>query len=184
MLLKLWTVRPLSDYEILCQNGIFRTDETFIDDYHVDAYRWIAEQLAKKTPKPTNVTMPVWAWFRYEGTKKPKPDLRKTAHLPPKTQGVRIEFDIPENQVLLSDFDAWHCVLNDFCYALTDDEYDYYEKLEQTLSKTEFLAIKQQTWQRIFDLDLIPNPDEYAIQAVFWELKLEWVKKVDFFTAR
>ena len=56
--------------------------------------------------------------------------------------------------------------------------------LEKISSKDDFEIIKRQSWLNIFDLSLLPDPDTYEIQAVLWEIKIEWVKKVDFFTAR
>ena len=182
-MMTLWTVRPASDYEILRQNGVYRTDPLLVDSHRLPAYHWISDELAKRCPPPPNVVLPVWAWYHAHGANKPKPDLRMSGHLPKGEQGVRIEFDTPKELVLLSNFDGWHSVLNDWCFSLTDDEYEHYEHLAQTLMPNEFQQIKQQTWQNIFDLSLLPD-DTYAVQAVFWELRLDWVKQVDYFTAR
>lgn len=183
-MMTLWTVRPASDYEILERDGVYRTDPTLVDEHRLTAYYWIAGELAKRTPPPPDVVLPVWAWYHAHGAKRPKPDLRQSGHLPKGKSGVRIEFTIPTEMVLLSNFDGWHSVLNDWCFSLTDEEYEHYECLAQTLPPNEFHQIKQQTWQKIFDLTLIPDPAIYEIQAVFWELRLDWVQQVDFFTAR
>lgn len=84
--------------------------------------------------------------------------------------------------MLLSDFDAWHLVLNDWCYARTEKEFDDHEILQKTLPKADFDKIKERTWQGIFNVSQIP--DDYAIQAVFWQLKREWITKVDYFKVR
>lgn len=42
--------------------------------------------------------------------------------MPAGTQGVRLEVEIPDAQVLLSDFDLWHYPLN--YWYLPDDEED------------------------------------------------------------
>lgn len=183
-MLTLWTVRPVSDFEILQKTGCFITDPTKIDQHRLRAYSWIAKQLSKKVLPPKDVQFPVWAWYRAHGLNQIKPDLRKTGYLEKGEKGVRIEFTIPDKDVLLSSFDGWHSVLNYHCFSITDEEYDYYEQLEINLSSDEFEKVKQQSWEKIFDLDLLPDPNIYEIQAVLWQLKLEWVKKVDFFTAR
>ena len=182
--LKLWTVRPESDFFLLQKQGFFRTDKRFVDEFHLVAYHWMARQLKYKTPPPKGVNLPVWAWYRYGGLNQIKPDLRKSAHLKRGERGVRIEFEVAENLVLLSNFDAWHAVLNNWCCSLNMKEYDYYEKMEKICSKTEFEEMKHKSWLKIFDLDLLDDPGTDAIQAVLWELRLEWVKKVDFFIAR
>lgn len=182
-MLTLWTVRPLSDYTLLQQQGIYRTDSQKILPHRLPAYRWMAQRLAERCPPPFEGALPVWAWYRAYGTRQPKPDLRKSGHLPKGEAGVRLELEISGHDVLLSSFDAWHAVLNDCCFALTDAEYEHYEHLAHTLPAAEFEQIKRQSWLKIFDLDLLPDPAVYEVQAVFWQLRIEQVKKVDFFTA-
>lgn len=182
--LKLWTVRPRSDFFLLQEQGFFRTDRRFVYDFFLKAYDWMAEQLKKKTPSPKGADLPVWAWYRYGGLNQAKPDLRRNAHLKRGEKGVRIEFEVPENLVLLSNFDAWHAVLNDWCFSINNEEYDYYKKMEKTCPKAVFNEMKWQSWLKIFDLNLLDDPSTDGVQAVLWELKIEWVKKVDFFIAR
>lgn len=181
-MLTLWTIRPQTDFEILRQKGVFITDPAYVDDYHIKAYRWLSGELAKRTLPPSGVVFPVWAWYVAHHRHKPKPDLRYGGFLPKGTKGVRIEFTIAKERVLLSNFDAWHSVLNDWCYATDDKEYDHYQTLETQLSPHDFLKIKEQSWQKIFDVSSIP--DDYAIQAVLWQLNYEWVTQVDYFVAR
>lgn len=109
--------------------------------------------------------------------------MRQRGHLQSREYGVRIEFEVPEHLVLLSSFDGWHAVLNNHCLALNDAEYIAYEQLEKVSAKDEFETIKKRSWLKIFDLSLLPDPNSYEIQAVLWEIKIEWVKKVDFFIA-
>lgn len=182
--LKLWSVRPESDYILLTQNGVYHTDERHVLNHRLEAYYWMAEQLRNKVPPPKGVSLPIWAWYRAYGLSHIKPDLRKRGHLESGEKGVRIEFDIPENLVLLSNFDAWHSVLNDNCFAVNDAEYEYYENIKETCPIAEYEAIKRKSWEKIFDLELLPDPNIYEVQAVLWELKKDWVKKVDFFIAR
>lgn len=68
--------------------------------------------------------------------------------------------------------------------AEDDAEYAYLEQLKKKVSVDEFDRIKRKSWEKIFDLSLIRDIENSAIQAIFWELKLEWVRKVDFFIAR
>lgn len=182
--LKLWTVRPESDYFLLEKQGVYHTDEHLVPSHRLEAYYWISEQLNKKVLAPKGVSLPIWAWYRAYGLNQAKPDLRKKGHLQKGERGVRIEFNAPEDLVLLSNFDGWHSVLNNHCLALSDEEYYFYESLEKTCSKSDFEKIKRESWLKIFDLNLLENPNTYEVQAVLWELRSEWIQKVDFFTAR
>lgn len=184
MLLKLWTVRPLDDYLLLKKQGFYTADAAYVLPERIEAYRWMSQKLAERTLPPQGVEMPLWAWYCAHGSRQPKPDLRKTGHLEKGAQGVRIEFAMPAEQVLLSSFDGWHSVLNNHFFSLDDAEYAYHETLKTKLPSAEYQREKERSWQRIFDLDLIPDRSVYEIQAVFWQLELSSVIKVDFFTAR
>ena len=59
---------------------------------------------------------PIWVWVR------PKPDLRQAGYLQRGRKGVLLELEIDSHRILLSDFDAWHCVLNHWYLALTEYE--------------------------------------------------------------
>lgn len=184
MLTKLWTVRPATDYAILQRQGIYTADDRYIMPERMEAYQWMSRRLAEKTPAPAGVCFPLWAWYHAHGSRQPKPDLRKRGHLEKGEKGVRIEFMVPKSDVLLSNFDGWHAVLNNHFFSLDDEEYEYHESLENKLSPTELQRAKEESWLRIFDLNLIPDPSIYEIQAVFWQLDLASVTKVDYFIAR
>lgn len=132
------------------------------------------------------------------GNKRIRPDLRSSGHFRKGTRGVRIEFEIPDDQVLLSDFESWHYVLNYWYLARSEAEdkafdryialkgFDYF--ITRPLPEPYHNQLVA-TWLRIFDLDwaddYVASPREQkSIQAVFWELRLDHVKNVDFFVSR
>ena len=83
-----------------------------IDSWFRPAYDWMVGQLEQRVKNYPRKKYPIWAWYH------PKPGLRRSGHLPCGTSGVRIEFLVSSDRVLLSDFEAWHGVLNFdfFCY--------------------------------------------------------------------
>ena len=104
-----------------------------------------------------------------------------------------------EDLVLLSDFELWHYVLNYWYLAtsLADGEAFETELAERGLSihrtrprpGSRIDRIIKESWNRIFDLewvqeDIARSPAHKSIQATFWELTLESVRRVDEFTAR
>lgn len=184
MLITLWTIRHRSEYNKFLRDGVLLADEKRVDSYNVPAYQWISAQLAKKTNPPKQCRFPLWAWYQWQGEKRATPDLRSSSHLAKGTSGVRIEFTIPSSDVLLSDFDAWHSVLNNHFYAPTDKRYNDYCEMIKGKSDAEINKIIENSWHNIFDLNLSNDPDNVSIQANFWELKSSQIVNVTFFTAR
>ena len=102
---------------------------------------------------------------------------------------VCLELEIPDEEVLLSDFNAWHYVLNR-CWlddSRNEEEYDRLQEWFDNLPGQDRERLRVESWQKIFDVE--PYKDEWItkgryVQAVFWEIRKEYVKKVQFFTAR
>ncbi|WP_019121638.1 hypothetical protein [Brevibacillus massiliensis] len=84
--------------------------------------------------------------------------------------------------VLLSDFDAWHCVLTNGFLAVDEDEWDafYRGELEMT---------KEQSWERIFDFESLKKEPwwedtELYLQGVTGKVDISCVRKVRTFVAK
>lgn len=197
----LWTIQAIPAWEKLQKCGVLRlTNPDYLEETFLSAYRWMADQMKIRLRfKPSREMFPLWAWSQWEGEARRKPDLRSTGHLPKGNQGVRIEFEHPDDAVLLSDFELWHYALN-YWYlpsSVADGEAFEAELAEQGLSFYESKPLPacayhrriQKSWERIFDLnwweeDLVSPPAEKSIQGTFWELRLNQVKDAKFFTAR
>lgn len=109
--------------------------------------------------------------------------------------GVRIALDVPDELVLLSDFEMWHYPLNRWYLPRSEED----DKLfERELAAEGFrvplpdilpdqLRVKmEKSWENIFDLefyweDLNRPREEKSIQATTWEIRLEWVIKLEMF---
>ena len=96
---------------------------------------------------------------------------------------VCIELEVPDEEIVLSDFDAWHFVLNDFCnpQCSSEEEYEQWEKYYDSLSTEEQKKARVESWNEIFDIT--PHENEWNrngeyIQATFWEIKPEYVVDV------
>ena len=198
----LWTIQTEEVWDLIQTHGVYRCDpfkapliQPFddrlvgkeLDPQLSSAYAWLAEQMTIRIgPAPEGVRFPVWAWYLSEA--KRKPDLRKERW----TNGsggerfACIELEIPDDQVLLSDFDNWHCVLGR--WAITDSEeeaekiHDYFDHVDLETEN----AFLHENWQRVFDIT--PSNTDWIrrgenVQATFWELKKEYVRSVRFFTA-
>lgn len=173
-----WTIQPLPQWERLQRTGLMTADgRRAMRDFR-ETYRWMRAQMTARRPEYTGRPL-LWAW------RKPKPDLRRAAHLPKGTRGVRIEFRLSADRVLCSDFDAWHCVLNRHYLALSEAEDDTWHAVPEAERPARGV---EKSWERIFDLDALDGSPWAGpvrhVQAVFERLHLHEVTDVTHFTAR
>lgn len=191
--MRLWTVQPASLYEQIIQTGYYRCDENHQEvalqhDYD-KAYKWLAKRMKEKIGNPPEgVKYPVWAWHTREGIHK-RPDLRCSGYAKKGTLCVLLEIEIPDNQVVLTDFNAWHYVLNDWYYddSASEAEWEAKHLWFDSLPKKKQRREKGKSWFAVFDVT--PFNNGWAIrgnyiQATFWELKSEQIINYWFFTAR
>ena len=97
---------------------------------------------------------------------------------------VCLEIEIADSEVLLSDEESWHNVLYDGYLGCSENETEYEaeDAWFDLLPEEQQVRVKRKSWERIFDID--PPMDNgwhrmgMYIQATFWELRLEQVKKV------
>ena len=204
--MKIYTVQPIDVLIKVINHGILYSDPiTYGGDPEIDfflkAYKWLIPQMHKRIPSnhiPEN-TYPWWGWYRYSETT-PKPKFSHANYRnSPETISI-LSLDIPDNYVLLSDYDAWHHVLNDaylgFDYeekAFIDDlcrncgldkkKFKYLINSNQLDSYPEYKERFRETWERIFDLDFTPRLLRYPkkrqyVQGTFWELRKEHIEEV------
>ena len=175
----LWTIQHREAYEEMLRTGVLRANSAHIfDEFFRESYEWMAEQMKKRIGNPPEgVELPIWAWYQWEGKRK-RPDMR--SHGRSSDRGVPIvllTMDVPENQVLLSDFDYWHVVLNDGHLIFPYDENAVYSKEE-----------RRESWEKIFDYECSFEEEESGIglstQATLWEIKADWILKAEHFKTR
>ena len=194
--MKLWTIQGIAIYEQLQNNGIaYCTKPSWGDDHAFRrAYHWMAEQMRQRIGEPpvAEIEFPLWAWYQYKSAKNKKPP--RSPHNISEGVSAYIEIEIPDNEVLLSDFSSWHSPLNEG--PLTDwkrifKETDRLDKeAGRLLSFDEYPSNIQKdiekSWEGVFDLDT-RNKDlgrthkrNRSIQATFWALKPEHIISVEF----
>ena len=185
----LWTIQPEKVYQSILENGVYRCDfsRSPMKDWKAQ-YDWLAAQMTKRLGKPpAGVSYPVWAWYQWEGVRK-KPDLRRE-RWGNGWEGDRfacMEIDVPDNEVLLSDFDTWSIILLNGFISNSEEENTTLEAKYESLSKEEQKKMKDKNWEGAFDLTYIDNGWVLrgdSIQATFWELRKEMIRKVWMFTS-
>lgn len=155
--MKLWTIQPVEIVDILESNGFFSCDTKLSENYDDfrDAYDWIIGEMDRRgIPHPVNVDLPLWAWHTREWQHK-KPDFRTRGLGDRGRRYACIEFEIPDEEILLSDFGAWHLVLNKGWYSDSKNEKEW-EKLNDwydALPIEEQNRLMMESWQKIFDVE-------------------------------
>ena len=168
--MRFWTSQKIGFYEDLMNNGIAYCNQLGYFAIENDfAYQWMAEQMRLRIGDPPlpQITLPVWAWYQYSSRKKNKPPLS------PIDKGhdgreMMMEIEVPDNEVLLSDFMLWHHPLNGWD-ILTNKKLK--KKVEEHFftnfneKPKEIQELIKDSWIRIFDLKT--RDREYASQAIW-----------------
>jgi hypothetical protein len=192
--MRLWSIQPERLYEKLKIEKILYCDplqsELVTECGFGSAYDWLAEQMAIRIgPPPNGVNYPFWAWHTVEW-KHQKPDLRRAEFRSYGGNQVCMELEVPDKDVLLSNEDMWHIVLNDGYYGdcSNEQEYEAEDKWFESLPPQEQLQVKRKSWEKIFDVSP-PRENEWEsygkyIQATFWALRLDQAVDVRHFKGR
>jgi hypothetical protein len=182
-------------WDQLQRQGVLRGDGRRVAACYRYAYRWMADQMRLRLP-PHCAKFPLWGWYQWQGAKQCRPDLRASGHLAKGQPGVRIELELPEDTVLLSDFNGWHSVLNRHFLSISEQEDDAFgRELERAGVEWRwpypepFHDRVVSSWQRIFDVEAGDAewwgaPAERTIQATFRELTIPQIRRVHIFRAR
>lgn len=194
--MRLWTIQGIAIYEQLVREGVAYCTKPCMGDLpgFMRAYRWMAEQMRKRIGEPPieGIEYPMWAWYQYNSAKDKKPPRS------PKDMGEGVstymEIDIPDNEVLLSDFDSWHFPL----YTCPLDNWNRIDRITDKLDKeaghtltfdeypTDVQTEIEKSWEALFDINRRDKTvgrthrRNRSIQATFWVLKPEHIISVEF----
>lgn len=186
--MRLWTIQPPEVMHILEKNGEFTCDTKLSENYKdfYDAYLWLVQQMDNKNIyHPKNLELPLWAWHTFDG-KHEELDLENGQFGIPNKSYVCIEFEISDKDVLLSDYNAWHYVLNNSWNDDSTNEEEW-EKMQDEFDKLDEKTkqkLREKSWQKIFDIEKRKsdwNSNGYYVQATFWKLEKSMIKKVRYF---
>jgi hypothetical protein len=194
----LWTIQHIEAWQRAQCDDVLRATQQYAQASYDDAgntflpaYEWLAAEMWRRVgAPPSGIRYPVWAWAQCGTSGTTKPTLSDPGHLPPRTRGVCIEFEMPDDQVLLSDFDLWaYVLLGPKTYIpRCVEEMELLDELGARDFDVYTDAEIRSSWERIFDLDFaapdiaVPRVEKW-IQATVWEVPLTTVRVVEEFVA-
>ena len=188
MKIRLYTYQSEAAVDILKSTGVLKitkVSESFTHPKRDDSinrpfdypYQVMIDKMKEKLPpSDSDITYPLWAWYKMGGKYFPTKHFDKIHH------GLyRITFEIDASLVLLSDFDM-------FCYLISGGLYfAYNDEEEEELSSHLFDDVKVYYYpnlERMFDYKHNKNPkftpsyQAETIQATFWKLELNQVIEI------
>lgn len=180
----LWSIQPHRRLQELQDRAVLTASWSHVPIDFRRPYHFMTSAMQKRG---LGCDAPLWAWYRYNGKACPRPDLRRSLHLPRGERGIMLTLLVPTTQVLLSQFEIWHYPLNG--WHLSDSEYEEAELLAAQRSGQDTWPLINASWERIFDLEFGsvaawgPH-DERRVQACLPHIRAEWVQEVRHFTAR
>ena len=194
--MRLWTIQGIDIYNQLQREGIAYCTKPYFgdDEMFVDAYHWMAKQMRQRIGEPpvSGLEYPLWAWYQYDSIKKRQPP--RSPHEMSEGLSAYMEIEIPDNQVLLSDYINWHNVL--LKCALADGK--RIEKMRDKLDNAAGRRLRfkecpltvqkeiEKSWEAVFDLDRrdqdvgLHHKRNRSIQATFWVLRHENIVSGEF----
>lgn len=213
--LELWTLQHPLVYDQLRSDGVCLVDSARISfpeeedsqTCHLNAaYQWLVAKMDEKlSARPKGAVCPIWAWYKQCGREDGKPDMRFSGYAQKGSPLVRMNLEVPDGQVLLSDFSEWHFALSYSYLSRTERDDEAFEAKYTSLGidfhqlgdfsqQTPTLARLRKEIVASWDymLDVFAPRDEYwslpwvkrEIQATFWQLRIEHVKSAEYFIAR
>ena len=181
--MRIWTIQIEETLEHLMSDGKLEAPLSYRPEGFEFAYDWMSRQMTERIgTAATPFTTPLWGWVQWDGEAKKKPDLRTVRSGPGRDwKYALLECEIPDDELLVSDFDAWHCVLNDAPVTNSDRESAEIQRQEEALSSAEYWSLVEKTWSRIFDPDSLSEDhwgakQNRSLQASFWQLRMDHIQ--------
>jgi hypothetical protein len=160
-----WTIQGMEAWEQAQAVGYLAGNKEYIcHPSWSQPYEWLMGQMRQRLGM-AQPHYPVWMWCT-------RPDLRQRCHVSKGEHAVLLRVELDAQHVLLSDFGAWHYVLNDWVLEAYEGE----------------VIEKEKSWERIFDFDFLrAYPDWFSEpepQATTGAIPLRNLKLVREFVGR
>ena len=132
--MKYYSLQNLKTWEDALEKGYLVGNKNYImDDIFDKQYKWMMKQMSKRIGTSES-EYPVWIWLSPSNISIDEIVYNKDNNY------VILEIELPEDKVLLSNFDAWHIILN-YGYFSDDIENVNQEDDWETLFDKEKLSL-------------------------------------------
>ena len=193
--IKAWCNMSYATYQLLLEKGELQVPKSFAQDEWFNferAYDWMIRLMDRVGLKPPiNDISPWWFWLDGHCAQEATPVQQD---MPEYEDGCAVQLSLPASEVLLSDFDLWHYVINGWYLGKGEEDSSEFDALCEALGSEGYFhdcpseELRQRMlkgWLKIFDLEFTGNGyycnhgmSEKSIQGNIWTLKKEYVEKV------
>lgn len=187
--MKIYTLQHKAVYEELLKKGVYRPSKKRICDPSFEyAYNWLS-RMSKKY-RGYECPRPIWGWLK-------RPDMRSQRWIRDPEQDkiipvVLLTLEVPDDKVLLTEFDLWHHVLCNTPVVLNHKQNREWDKILKPYGEyvsnrvpKRILEKLELTWELIVKENLKSYSKDYVseprYQATFPEIRLDQVIKVENF---
>lgn len=185
--MRLWMIAEEALWVRLREEDELFCDPARIAPDFIPAYTWLQEECARRMPGYEGHHL-WWAWVHWRPGR-PRPDLRaRRFHwFAPGTPAVRLELEVPDEQVLCTNYRLWEDVLFERSIDRPSGEA---ANTSDTMPEVTRAAMEA-SWEAIFDVPSGVRPERDAladcvptVQAVFEVLRRDQVVRVTPFRSR
>lgn len=131
--IRLHTIQTEAAWRAAQERGYLVGDPHHAEPFFLNAYGWMRFQMAERLDAYSG-DYPVWAWLK-------RPNMRQWSY--EREPSVMVVAEVPRGRMLLSDFDAWHSVLNHWWISINEEEDERFEAEKMPV---------EDTWHRVFDI--------------------------------
>ena len=113
--MRLWTTQTQAFWDQLQDRGRISCESEYAESLFLTYYDWLSGQMCRRIgpPPESGFRFPIWAWKQQGSHKKPcRPSPPSSGNL---DQEVFLTIDVPDEKVLLPDFDLWAMASSTTC---------------------------------------------------------------------
>lgn len=183
--MRLVTYQTVEAVERLLKDGVLFIGENDLqftapytnqeNPHYKDLYNYIVKNMENLDGKTEQTIFPIWAWYTVNGKRhisKENDQFYKGMY--------RLEIEVDRKDVLLTDFDKYCYLLNSSYLAKDEKDKEWYEKNMFQISDEK----REESYKFMFKIFHMKDGYTYFsflkrnVQATFWILKKEQVKKM------